>query len=237
MELNEMITDALIYPSNNVKALAIYILLSAIVGIVTVATGVSALLAGKVNPGAGVIVAIIGVIVLLILSFAIQGYSLDIIKIAIERGSGAPVIDFNRQVSNGLKYFVVSVVYMIVPIVISVILALFLAKWLVTVLAIILTVIFLFGLSMAECRLAKTENLAYALDIRGSINDLMALNPARVVTTIVVATIIYLLVTVIISAIVGLLGSEMLTSIVGSVVGVYMLFFLNRVMGLLYSEL
>lgn len=237
MELTEMIQDAMVYPSKNIKALVIYMLLGVILGIVVVSTGLTTLIVAGVNMDAGLILAIIGIIVVIALFFLIDGYALDIIKIAIERGENAPEVDFNRQVSNGIKFFAVSIVYMIIPILITIILGLIFRDWIVLPIGFILLIIFGLGLAMAECRLAQTDSLAYALDVKGSLDDLISIGVLRVIVTIVVVAVISALCTSIVSVIIGLAGSPDLTSIVTSIVSVYMLFFANRVSGLLYSEL
>ena len=100
MELNDIIMDALTYPSKNIKALCIYMLLSIIMGIVAVATELT-------NPGnlnaLDFVVALIGIIILLALLFLVEGYVLDIVKFGIERRNDAPEVDFVRQISNGIN--------------------------------------------------------------------------------------------------------------------------------------
>lgn len=242
MELVEMIQEALIYPSKNLKALGIYILLGVIIGIVIASTGVGAIAASaftgsssSIN-GAGVIVLLIGIIVLIALLCLVDGYGLDIIKLGIMRSEEAPEVDFKRQVSNGIKNIIVTVVYLLIPLIITVILALFLREWLLYILAAILFLIFSFALTMAQCRLAESEELSYALDIMGSINDLSTIGVPKVIVTVIVIAIVSIVISGIITLIFGLLGSQMLTSIVSALVGVYLLFFEYRAIGLLYSE-
>lgn len=236
MELTDLIMESLIYPTRNVKALLVYIFLSIILGIIAVATGVSAAFIGKSTFDAGIILSIVGLIIIIILMLLINGYSLDIIKIAIRHGDDAPEIDFARQITNGAKYFVTSIVYMIIPIIIIAILSMIFARWIVLVLAVILGIIFTFALAMAECRLAQTEELSYALDIKGALDDIVAIGPTKVVISIVAILLVYLAISIIATGIFSLLGSEMLTSIVSFIVGVYLIFYSNRAFGLLYSE-
>ena len=73
---------------------------------------------------------VIGFIVALVLGFMITGYELDIIKYGIERSSRGPEIDFIRQFFNGVKVFVVQIVYMIIPIIIAAIMAIIFQHWL-----------------------------------------------------------------------------------------------------------
>lgn len=236
MELTDILMDSLIYPSKNLKALAIYLLMAIIIGIVMVATGVSTVLASSSKSIVGLVVAFIGLIVVIALMLLIEGYSLDIIKIAINREEGSPKIDFNRQVSNGIKYLIVLFVYMLIPIIVTIVLSLIFQHWVVYIISIVLVIVFTFALYMAECRLAQTDNLGHALDVKGSIDDLMAIGIVKVALTVIAVVLISIAIIVILGAIVSLARSDILTAIVVSIAQVYLLFFSNRSMGLLYSE-
>ena len=104
------------------------------------------------------------------------------------------------------------------------------------IIAFILFIIFGLFLSMAQCRLAQTENIGHAINIQGAYDDLMTIGISKVVITIVVIALITGIISGIISAIFGILGNEILTAIVTSIVNIYMLFVNNRAIGLLYSD-
>ncbi|MBQ2637426.1 MAG: DUF4013 domain-containing protein [Methanobrevibacter sp.] len=119
-------------------------------------TGLGGFLTGSFNFGAGIVVGIIGIIVIIYLMLLMFGFSLDIVKFGINKSDDAPEIELTRQISNGLKYIIVSIVYLIIPIIFTVILSM-LNQTLGLVVGVILAVIFSFVLTMAICRLAKTD--------------------------------------------------------------------------------
>ena len=230
MDLNDLIMDSIVYPSKNVKALCIYMLLSLIIGIVTVATGLTNT---SKMAGLDVIVAFVGVIVLLALIFLVEGYVLDIVKFGIERRNDAPEIDFVRQATNGVKVFIISFVYMIIP---TIILVLSGNNIVGIIISLILFIVFGLFLSIAQCRLAESEEIADALNFKGVYDDIMAIGLTKVVLTIIVIAIITGCISAFVSGIFGILGNELLTAIVVSIVDIYLLFFSNRAVGLLYSN-
>lgn len=230
MDLNDLIMDSIVYPSKNVKALCIYMLLSLIIGIVTVATGLTNT---SKMAGLDVIVAFVGVIVLLALIFLVEGYVLDIVKFGIERRNYAPEIDFVRQATNGVKVFIISFVYMIIP---TIILVLSGNNIVGIIISLILFIVFGLLLSMAQCRLAENEDIVDALNFKGVYDDIMAIGLTKVVLTIIVIAIVTGCISAFVSGIFGILGNELLTAIVVSIVDIYLLFFSNRAVGLLYSD-
>ena len=160
---------------------------------------------------------IIGIIVIICLLLLMFGFSLDIVKFAISKSDGAPEIELTRQISNGLKYIIVSIVYIIIPIIVTVILSM-LNQTVGIVIGVILAVIFSFALSMAICRLAETDKLGYALDIPGAFGDLQQIGIGKVVITIIAAAIvgfvIVFVLTFILSAIVGIISADLIYSAV-----------------------
>jgi len=235
MELGEILSDALVYPFQNIKALVVYGILGIIFGIAIAGTivGISA---GALAKNALAIIGsgIIGIIIALFLGFLINGYQLDIIKYGIERRSDAPDIDFIAQFFNGVKLFAVDIVYFIIPIIIAAILAIIFQHWLSTIITIILFIVFALAAFMGNCRLAKTQDLGYALAIGDAIGDISRIGIGKVVLVIVIV----LVITLILSAIGS--GISQWNSTVGGIIvgiiGVYNAFFAGRAIGLLYSD-
>ena len=235
MELGEIITDALTYPLQNIKALVIYIILGIILGLAVGGTVAGVVAGSQANNALAVIGSgIIGIIVALVLGFFISGYQLDITKYGIERSSAGPEIDFVRQFINGIKLFVVTIVYMIVPIIISAILAVIFQHWLSTVITAILTIIFGLALIMGQCRLAKTEDLGDALAIGEAIGDISRVGILKVLLFIILIFIIAF----ILLFIVGIIQqwNSTVGGILMGILGVYLAFFVARATGLLYSD-
>jgi hypothetical protein len=122
MEIMEIIKEAIVFPSNDLAKLAVYIVLAivsvllAVMGFVLIALGVAD------NP----IWAVLGAILLIagfILGFIILGYQISIIKTGIEHTESAPEFDWKGNLVTGIKYFVVNFVYLIIPAIIVLIVA------------------------------------------------------------------------------------------------------------------
>ena len=117
MEIGEIISDAAMYPINNVKALVIYGVLGIVAFLALIITGVGLIGAGEatglLSGGLGIL-GIVGIIIAIAIFALIAGYMLDVIKIAINREDNAPEIDPVRQIINGIKLFILSVIYMII---------------------------------------------------------------------------------------------------------------------------
>lgn len=235
MELMEIFRDALVYPFNNIKALLIYMVLGIILGIAIIGTvvAVSASFAAE-NILALIGSGILGIIVALLIGFFILGYELDIIKYGIQRDEGAPEIDFVRQFINGVKFVVVDIVYMIIPIIVASLLAIFLQNWISQLILIVLTIIFSLALIMAECRLAKTEDLGNALSIGEAIGDITKVGIVKLILFIVIVFIIAFILYFIVGAIAG--WNQNVGGILMGILGVYITFFTSRATGLLYSD-
>lgn len=243
MELGEIIKDAVTYPTSNLKALLVYLLLGLLVGIIEVLTGITGIATLDINFGAGIVLGIIGIVLIICILLLMLGFSTDVIKLGINRSSDAPEIDLARQISNGIKYIVVSIVYMVIPILIIVVLGYIFQYQIVIVLGVIVAVIFAFALTMAICRLAKTEDLLDAVNVEQSIADLRAIGVGKVVITMIVATIVGMIIVMALSFVLAILlnfAPDLTTAavaIVSAILDAWLLFYENRVMGLLYSDM
>lgn len=238
MEIGEIISDAIKYPINNMKALLIYIVLSIIMGLVLIFSGVGLIGAsdatGLLSGGLGVI-GIIGIIIAFCIYLLIYGYMVDVIKFGINKDDAAPEIDIGRQVINGIKYIIVGLVYFIIPIIIFLLLSK-INSTLALIIGIILFIVFGFALLMGICRLAKTESLGAALNISEAIKDISAVGIAK----ILVILIVFAILSIIISAIVSIFGNGTIGGTIGAIINgigtVFVTFFYNRAIGLAYSD-
>lgn len=121
MEIMEIIKDSFTFPVNNLKALAIYIAITFVAGLI-IAGGIITSLFG-VNGAAYGIVSIILFIIALIIGFILSGYEIDIIKTGINKDEAAPSIDFKGDLVRGIKALIVTIVYFIIPAIITLIVA------------------------------------------------------------------------------------------------------------------
>ena len=241
MEIMEIIMDAINYPLNHMKELGIYI------GIMFVIFLILLLTIGGVAVGASFdsvatvgIVGIIGIVLVLLICLLVEGYGLDVVKLGIERSDDAPSIDIARQVINGCKYIIMSIVYLIIPIIIMAILGaindtlgLIVGNdTLGLIVGIILLIIFGLALFMGACRLAETESLGYALNVKEAINDIMSVG----IVKLLVILIIIIAIGSVLSLIAGLFSGhgtigDIISVIISALVSAYMFFFQNRAIG------
>ena len=236
MEIMEIISEALVYPFNNIKALIIYVILGIIAGlaiggtVVGIATG-----AAMDNAALTGITGILGILISVVIFLLIMGYELDIVKFGINRDPGAPGIDLVRQVSNAIKLLIVSIVYFIVPVIIAALLGFLLGNGILTILiAVIITIVFALAQFMAKCRLAKTDNLGEALSIGEAIGDISRVGIVKLIIFIIVVAIIIFILYFIVSLIAQ--WNQTVGGTLMGILGVYITFFVGRATGLLYSD-
>lgn len=236
MEIGEIISDAAMYPINNVKALVIYVVLGIVAFLALIITGVGLIGAGEatglLSGGLGIL-GIVGIIIAIAIFALIAGYMLDVVKIAINREDSAPEIDPVRQIINGIKLFILAIIYMIIPIIIMAILSA-INETLGLILGFILLIVFDILLVIAQCRFAKTESLGEALNIGEVINDLKEIGIVKVLAIIIIIGII----SYVLSAIATGIGnfSEIIGAILSGIVTIYTTFLQSRAYGLLYSD-
>lgn len=242
MNIVDIITDSLAYPFQNIMAFIVYAILGIIAWVAVGGTIVGIVLGTKVNQTLTTgIIAVIGIILAIIIALLISGYELDIVKLGTMRSYESPEIDFVRQVHNGINLVITKLVYYLIPfiitLVLSLVLGLFLRNWIVSIIAFIIYVIFAFAEYMAECRLAKTEELSEALAVGEAINDITRVGVINVVSVTLILLVISFIISLIIfylmsfGGAIGLLGSILL-----GIFAVYFEFVTGRAKGLLYSN-
>ena len=236
MDIGEIISDAIVYPFNNIKALIIYMIIGIVCGLLGGASLMGVLLAAQGNNvlAAGGL-GFIGTLIIIIGGLLISGYGLDIVKFGIERRDDAPGIDIVRQVLNAIKVFIVGFVYYIIPAIIGWLLSTLLGKGILTTIIIfIISVVFAFAQFMAICRLAKYDSLGEALAIGEAIGDVSKVGMLKVLATIIAVFIIALIIAIVIGVIMQY--NNLIGGVLFGVFGVYLAFFYNRAVGLLYSQ-
>lgn len=236
MDVTEIIGDAIVYPVKNIKSLIIYV----VIGVVTALLGGLSLFGMMASASGNNVLAagglgFLGVLIFLLGSLLISGYGLDIVKFGIERREDGPGIDIVRQIVNAIKVLIVSFVYYIVPAIIAWLLLTLLGSGYLTVIVVfIIAIVFAFAEFMAVCRLAKTDSLGEALAIGQAIGDISKVGMLKVLVTVVAVFVIGIIIALLfgwISQINNIVGG-----ILSGIFGVYFVFFYNRAIGLLYSE-
>ena len=237
MEIGEIITDSLKYPINNIKALIIYIVLGIVAGLVLVLTGVGVGAGAIANSAAATgIVGIIGIIIFFLIYLLILGYELDVINFGIERRDDAPEIDFARQITNGIKWYITCFIYMLIPTIIMIILS-YLNQTLGLIVGIILFIIAAFALLMAQCRLAHTDSLGEALNIPEAIKDITKVGIIKIIAVFLILVILGFVVSFILGlfSVLGDVGTY-IGAILSGIFTIYLAFVVFRASGLLYSD-
>ncbi len=237
MNIGEIFGDSLGYPFRNIKALLLYVILGIIVGLLggtTILTTALAMFSKGALSFTFAGLGIVGLIVTIIVALLIDGYALDIVKFGIERREDGPGIDIGRQVVNAIKLVIVDIVYYVVPIIIAIVLGLFLRNWIMIIISIILFFVFTFADLMAHCRLAKTDSLGDALAIGEAIGDIGRVGVGKLIISLILIAIILFIIALIVAFLITI--NSTIGAIVFGIAAVYYVFFYNRVIGLLYSD-
>lgn len=276
MEIMEIIKEAFLFPSQNLEKLAIYIVLTFVMGLFIAGGVVSGVFAAIDNSVYFVITAILGIIAIII-ALIISGYQVGIIKSGIDQVEEAPGFDWKNDLVTGIKALIVSIVYFIIPAIIISIIALITnipgqiidiaqtaalnpanatavangtapiatisdaaAASLITsfaitgIIAIVLVIIFAFLATMANARLANTGSLGEAVNVIEAFKDITRIGAGKVIAVIILS----IVVVAVIQGILGYLyGQVPQLSIISVIVTPYLVFFTNRVTGLLYSDI
>lgn len=114
MEIMEIIKDAIVFPSNDLLKLAIYLVLMIISGLLAV-FGLAFFFVGLAESAAYLIIGLILFIVGLVVGFIFSGYQVSIIKSGIGRDPDVPQFEWKGNMITGVKYLVVTFVYFIIP--------------------------------------------------------------------------------------------------------------------------
>ncbi|MBO6109669.1 MAG: DUF4013 domain-containing protein [Methanobrevibacter sp.] len=235
MDIVEIFKDALVYPINNAASFAIYILLGIIFGIALAGTIAGIAASAMVNNIIAILASgTLGVIVSLLIGFMISGYELDIIQYGIDRRQDAPSVDLIRQFINGVKLFIVNFVYFLIPVIIASILGIVLQHWASAIISAIIYIIFGVIAFMGQCRLAKSEDLSYALSFSDAYGDISKVGIVNLILFVIVAVVIAL----VLFTVAGFLAqwNAIIGGIILGIVGIYISFFISRATGLLYSN-
>ncbi|MBZ9570280.1 DUF4013 domain-containing protein [Methanobrevibacter sp. TMH8] len=120
MNITELFENSLKYPAGNwVKVIILGVLLL-IPSIFAILLGVSAIFR---QPILTAVLGVIFVILLIVLTFIIYGYSLSVTRETISRSDDLPEFQWMKNFIDGIKYFIVHIVYYIIPVAITLLVA------------------------------------------------------------------------------------------------------------------
>ena len=123
MEIVEIIKESFIFPSKNLDKLAIYAVVSLVLGLLIVGGSFIAVIATKTSMSY-LILTIICFILAIVVALIISGYQLSILKSGIDHDENAPGFEWKKNLIEGIKLLVVNIVYFIIPAIIISIVAL-----------------------------------------------------------------------------------------------------------------
>ena len=121
MDLTELIKESFVFPSNNLKQLAIYIVFSFVATLFTVG-GIFSII-GIAYSGLIGIVSIILFIIALLVGFILSGYQISLIGSGISQDELAPEFDYKENIVVGIKSVILKIIYLIIPALITIIVA------------------------------------------------------------------------------------------------------------------
>ncbi|MBQ8018676.1 MAG: DUF4013 domain-containing protein [Methanobrevibacter sp.] len=113
MDIMDIIKDSFVFPSKNMKLLLIFELLSIIAGAFSV-IGTIVYVLGIITPECFMWGGI-AVIVSMLIGWVLSGYLISVIKSGIELDDDVPEFEWWDNFNNGFNYFIVSIVYYIIP--------------------------------------------------------------------------------------------------------------------------
>lgn len=120
MNVVDIFKDSLVYPSKNWGKLLILGLLM-LIPVILAVFPVLAIAFGQLIGAA--VLGIIALIIVLILYFIVYGYSLSVIKETIGGSEEFPEFQWVKNLIDGIKFFIVSIVYGIIPAAVTLLLA------------------------------------------------------------------------------------------------------------------
>lgn len=114
MDIAEIIKDAFVFPSKNLGALAIYIVLSILVSAFAFG-GVFTSIFGFTRSIEYLVIGAVYLIISIMIGFIMSGYQISIIKSGIELDDEAPDFEWEENLISGVKNTIVAIVYFIIP--------------------------------------------------------------------------------------------------------------------------
>ncbi len=274
MDIMDIIKDSFVFPSKNIKLLLIFELLSIVAGAFSV-IGTIVYVLGFISPECFMWGGI-AVIVSMLIGWVLSGYLISVVKSGIELDDDVPEFEWWDNFNNGFNYFIVSIVYYIIPAFIVIVIGyltnifgnvlavaqeiiaqgmnifmgtstvfvtdamaqamvnLAVSLAITATVAIVLFIIFSFLQTIAGARLANTGSLTEALNIFESAKDIRRIGIGKVIVLIVLVIIIIAVIEAILSAIYSYVP---ILSILSIIITPYLIFFAQRAVGLLYSDI
>lgn len=238
MSLSEIITDSIKYPFSDITKFII-------VGIVALLAGLASVFSTFEVDSFALIV--LGSVVSLVFSLILSGYGLNVIKNTLNFSDALPDIDPVNNFIDGIKVFIISLVYFLIPFIITFILALITgaigvgldhigAAVIITVfISVIVFILFSLFEVIALARFAKTEQFGDAFNLGEIVEDIKKIGFVKLIGLIIIVMIVIVIAVLIVMLValipfVGIIVSQIL-------MGAFVSLFYNRAIGLLYADI
>lgn len=268
--ITDCVGEGLRYPFNDMKKILIFGLLFAIINMIAFAileksVDIFRLLAvANVNtlalrfsqvPSGDIYLIAVLTIISIVISLIIMGYQYNIIKFSIDEKDNLPGFsDISGILVNGAKYFIVTVVYNILPMIVLIAGGIGLhpvqnGDYIVTIVAGILFIICNFLLIMAIANMVDNDKITKAFDLREITDKISNLGWGKYIGIVIFTTIIYAIIMAAVGVILVFLSMfvaialnqtmviiAIISIIEGLLISPYISIFFNRVYGSIYRQ-
>ncbi|WP_405283778.1 DUF4013 domain-containing protein [Methanobrevibacter sp.] len=257
--ITDCIVEGLKYPFNDIKKLLGFGVLCALMSALSTFIGIKSNNSISQIPftqlPAGDIYLVAGLAILsFIVTLFIWGYQYDIIKFSIDNKSDLPgVSDILGMFIKGIKYFIVTLAYIIIPIIVFIVGIILAgnstAAAAVTLILVALLVIAYFLLIMALNNMIAHDDIRKAFDFRQITDNISNLGWGKYIGIILFTLIVMMIISVAVGFVMSIIGlgfeiainqvtvvSVVIAIIEGLFIDSYMGLFFNRVCGSVYRE-
>jgi hypothetical protein len=237
MGLGDILSKSISYPFSDLTKFLI-------VGLIFVISDMDGIFYGLFGPNS--FMAIIGIIIAIVFSVILSGYSIDVIKRGIDNSNEIPDFDFANNFVDGLKLILIGFVYFIIPLIITLVLLFVfgaigsglnqvvgsLGIW--ALIAVIIFIIFGIFAIVAQARFAISHSISDALSIGEVFEDVKRIGILKIILFLIVVSILISVLALILAIItvIPVIG----VMIIDLLLGGFIFLFLNYGIGLLYAE-
>ena len=265
--MTDLVNEGLKYPFNDIKRILSFGVLFTLLSIVEVEIGVKFLYLLRFVEESSknfstinsfftndvYIIALFSVICFII-SLLIMGYQYNVLKFSITKNNDLPGFNVLNLLKNGVKYFIVSLVYNIIPIIVLIasleLLPIYSSAYLLAILAFILFIICNFLQIMALSNMVDTDKFAKAFDLRDITDKIANIGLVRYIRIILFTLLIYAIILIVTNIILMLFTSLLFAVAFEQVVAIFVIIVLiegllifpyigislHRVYGSIYRE-
>ena len=237
MGLGDVLSNSISYPFSDLSKFFI-------IGLLYLISDMDGILGGLYGSGSSM--EIIGIIIAIVFSIVLYGYSIEVIKEGINNSNYIPDLDFTNNFVNGIKLIIVELVYFLIPIIITLVLLFMfgaigagldkmagsLGIW--AVFAVVIFIIFgIFGI-VAQARFAASGSIGDALSIGEVFVDVKRIGILKIVLYLIIVLILLIVLSLILSVVTVIPYIGII--IVDILLGGFIMLFVNYGVGLLYAE-